>query len=257
MSHEYTEICSRIETGVTMLENAKVEREHAAEQALNTLISIPKHDGSDLASAMALHEAFRASEKASATLRDQVPHLVIDLDKLRAFSRQAEVPEEQPKFWLRLLPGRRRKLATVLTVQENDVNPQEAFERAAQWNSLILEHIRDLVTFVDDTREKTEDALVEPKAFVIDLIHRLKQSDLVEEESRRLESKKLYAEEAISMTGKHLIELSLLKREFSDVVEQLKKNEHENAKVEDGVMNIFHPDDVEKITGRPITSYDL
>lgn len=257
MSHEYTEICSRIETGVTMLENAKVERERAAEQALNTLISIPKHDGSDLASAMALREAFRASEKASATLRDQVPHLVIDLNKLRAFSRQAEVPDEQPKFWLRLLPGRRRKPATMPTVHEKDVNPQEAFERAARWNSLILEHIRDLVTFVDDMREKAEDALVEPKAFVIDLMHRLKQSDLAEEESRNLESRKLYAEEAISMTGIHLVELTLLKREFSDLVEQLRKNEPETAKVEDDVINIFHPDDVEKITGRPITSYDL
>lgn len=257
MSREYTEICSRIEAGIITLENAKAERERAAAQALNTLIFIPENEGFDLANTMALRAFFRASEEAAATLRDQVPHLVTDLDKLSAFFQQPEVHEEKPKFWSRLIPGRKPKAAAVPTTQESDVNPQEAFERASRWNTLILKDISDLVTFVDDMREKVEDILVEPKAFVIDLVQRLKKSGLPEDEARKLEKKKLYAEEAISMTGKHLIELSLLKREFSDVVEQLKKNENENSKVEDGVMNIFHPDDVEKITGKPITVYDL
>jgi hypothetical protein len=257
MSRDYTEICSRIEAGITTLETAKAERERAAEQALNTLICIPGSDGFDLANAMALREFFCASENAAATLRDQVPHLVGDLDKLSAFFQQPEVNTEKPRFWSRLISGRKPKAAAALSTQESDVNPQEAFERASRWNTLILKDISDLVTFVDDMQEKVEDALVEPKAFVIGIVQRLKKQAASEEEVRKMEKKKLYAEEAISMTGKHLTELSLLKREFSDVVEQLKKIENENAKVEDGVMNIFHPDDVEKITGKPITAYDL
>lgn len=257
MSRKYTEICSRIETGVETLEKAKTEREQAAEQALNTLIFIPDNEGFDLANTVALREFFRASEEAAATLRDQVPHLVTDLDKLSAFFQQPEIHDEKPKFWSRLIPGRKPKAPAVPTPQESDVNPQEAFERASRWNALILKNISDLVTFVDDMRERVEDALVEPKAFVIDLVQRLNKSDLPEDETRRLEKKKLYAEEAISLTGKHVVELSLLKREFSDVVEQLKRNETENAKAEDGVINIFHPDDVEKITGKPISAYNL
>jgi hypothetical protein len=257
MSREYIEICSRIESGIIKLENAKAERERAAAQALSTLIFIPENDGFDLANAVALREFFRASEEAAATLRDQVPHLVSDLDKLSAFFQQPEVPEETPTFWSRFLPVRKPKATTASAPQEVDVNPQEAFERASRWNTLILKDISDLVTFVDDMRDQVEDALVEPKSFVINLVQQLKSAGLPEDQTRKLERKKLYVEEAISMTGKHLTELALLKREFSDVVDQLKKNESENTKLEDGVMNVFHPDDVEKITGKPISAYEL
>ncbi len=257
MSREYTEICSRIESGIVKLEKAKAERERAAEQALNTLIFIPDNEGFDLANAVALREFFRASEEAAATLRDQVPHLVSDLDRLSAFFHQPQMIEETPSFWSRFLPGRKAKAVTATAPLEAEVNPQEAFERASSWNTLILKDITDLVNFVDTMQEQVEDALVEPKAFVIDLIQQVKNKAIPDEEARKLERKKLYVEEAISMTGKHLIELSLLKREFTDVVDQLKKNESENARLEDGVMNIFHPDDVEKITGKPVSAYNL
>ena len=255
MSREYIEICSRIESGVVKLENAKAERERAAAQALNTLIFIPDNEGFDLANALALREFFRASEQAAATLRDQVPHLVSDLDRLSSYFHRPEAVEVTPSFWAKFIPT--RKTTTTAAPLSIEVNPQEAFERAAKWNTLILKDISDLVTFVDEIREKLEDALVEPKAFVIDLIRQVKSGAVPEEQMRQLERKRLYVEEAVSMTGRHLIELSLLKREFSDVVEQLKRNESENARLEDGVMNIFHPDDVEKITGKPISSYDL
>jgi hypothetical protein len=257
MNREYAEICSRIESGIRTLENARDVRERAADQALNTLAFISDNEGFDLANAVALREFFRTSEEAAATLRDQVPHLVTDLNKLTAFFQQPERREEKKGFWSRLIPGRKPKAQAMPALQENDVNPQEAFERASRWNTLILTDIRDLATFIDDIRDKMEDALVEPKAFVIDLVQRLKKSKIPGEEARRLETKKLYTEEAISMTGKHLAELSLLKREFSDVVEQLRKNEAENAKIEDDVINVFHPDDVEKITGKPISAYNL
>lgn len=257
MNREYIEICSRIEKGIIALSNAKIEREHAAEQALNTIVFIPDNDGFDLANTLALREFFRTSEAAAAKLRDQVPGLVNDLDKLSKFFQPVEKLVEKPSFWAKMIPTLKKNDVVVAVSIENAVNCQEAFERGSRWNALILTDISDLVKFVDEMREKVEDALIEPKAFVIDLVRRLVSSDISEQEARKLEAKKLYAEEAIAMAGKHLNELALLKREFSDVVDQLKKNEADNARIEDDVINIHHPDDVEKVTGRPVTSYDL
>lgn len=252
----YKEICERLGAGLSAMEGMRLKRETVTEKAINILTFVPGNDGLDLANALALREFLKEAENTGTELRDTIPALVRDLDLISVYFKQEEVVQERRGLIARIFRQRDAK-STVTQQVSNPINPQEAFERARTCNQAIMSEVDNLWNFIEELQDRLTDALIEPKSKVIDIVRTISNAERDSEEMRRLGAQRLYLEEAIALSHKHLVEMSLIKREFAPVVKQLRQNEENASKVEDDIVNVRSAEDIEKLTGRPIDAYQL
>lgn len=252
MTSDYQTICDQIDFHVQELAIAKTKR---CDHLVNAKVCLARIvENANAADVFELQLSLDGIRHSVAHVRDGVRQLISDQTLLQAwFSVRPAIEEKKTGFFSKVFDRSKKEPEVILSSPQ--INAQEAFEKVKYSNEQIVSSVESAVDFLDVQDDEFIDLLVDAKEKVISLNRSMdKTPEWDIEVISRLKGQSLEIEDAISNVGKYLKEVTLLRREFQPIYDEI---EYAAFTAENDIINIRNPDDIKRVTGKSQEDYAL
>lgn len=253
MTLEYVAIFEQIDLHTRDIESAQTARSEKLKAAQDCLSRI-------IESANA-HDVFELKADLDsicghvAQIRDGARNLIAEQTLLQSWFNVEPVIEEEKKVGFFSKVFDRSKRDAQPTVAVDQPNSQVVFEKAKDCNTTIFSAVEAVVDFLDLQEDEFDQLVVEAKAKVIELNRSMDKVPVENVELiSRLKGQTLEIEDAIAIVGKYLKEVTLLRREFQPIYDEI---DYVRFVEQNDVVNVRHLEDVKRVMGKSSDDYAL